>query len=332
MVTICVDVMGSDEDPEVMLKGVENALAKDPEVAVLVVGEATVVEPFAESHDRASAVVSTEVIGMGEHPAEAVVEKTDSSIVVGCNAVKDGLADAFFSAGSTGAVLAASTLNIGRIRGVKRPALAAVFPGHDDRWTVVSDLGANADAKPQMIVQFAQMASFMSTIQVGVENPVVGLLSNGSEDTKGSELSKSYFAALKEAGDAGKINFGGNCEGNDLLMGDFDVIVCDGFTGNVALKTVEGTAKFIVGRIKAAAHASKKVGLGALLMKPALTGVADELSGDKYGGVVLLGLKAPVLIGHGKTSPEAVMNGIFAAKRTVEQRLVENIADSVRAR
>lgn len=328
MVTICVDAMGGDEEPKVVLDGIAAALAADADLSVLVAGNEEVVMPFAADHERARALVTTEVIGMGEHPADAVRQKKDSSIVRGCAAVRAGEAQGFFSAGSTGAIFAAATLGIGRIRGVKRPAIANPMPGASGRSTVFLDMGANADVRPEMIVQFAQMGRAFAKTTLGVADPKVALLSNGTEDTKGSEAVVAEHEALAAAG-AGW--FVGNCEGTDILAGKFDVIVTDGFTGNVALKTLEGTAKFLLSQIRDAAHSSKKAGLGALMMKPSLKGVAKQLSGDAYGGAVLLGCKAPVLIGHGATSVEAVKNGTLATAHAVREDLVGRVAEELGA-
>lgn len=328
MTTICVDAMGGDEGPEVVLDGIDAALSADSDLSVLVSGLEDVVMPFAASRERVRALVASEVIGMGEHPADAVRAKRDSSIVRGCQAVRSGDADGFFSAGSTGAIFAAATLHVGRIRGIKRPAIASALPGLSGRDTIFCDMGANADARPEMIVQFAQMGRAFSHILLGVEDASVALLSNGSEDTKGSEAALAAHAALAEAcGDAGW--FKGNCEGGDILAGRFDVIVTDGFTGNVALKTIEGTAKFILGRVKGAVEQSTRAKLGAGLLKPSLKALAAELSDDDYGGAMLLGVKAPVLIGHGATSREAVKNGTLACARAVREGLVDKVAQQV---
>jgi len=325
MVTVCVDAMGGDEKPQVVLDGITAALEADEDLCVLVAGDEDVVVPYCEAHEgRARALVTTEVIGMGEHPAEAVRKKKDSSIVRGCAAVRAGDADAFFSAGSTGAVLTAATLNVGRIKGIKRPALALAMPGPDDTTTILLDVGANADCRPEMLVQFAHMGRAYCQVLTGNENPRVALLSNGSEETKGSEAALANHAALKEAG----CNFVGNAEGVDILKGTFDVIVCDGFTGNVALKSLEGTAKYIVGELKAAVKASKRAAVGALLVKPALKQVAGKLSGEKVGGAILLGLRGPVLIGHGATSVADVKAGTLACANAVRAELCANIADA----
>ena len=326
MAIICIDAMGGDEPAEVVLDGCAQALEADSELNLLVAGDGDVVGPFAESHPRTAPLVTTEVIGMGEHPAEAVRRKRDSSIVRGCQAVRKGEADAFFSAGSTGAVLTAATLHVGRVKGVKRPALAAVVPGLDGAKRIMLDLGANADCRPEMIVQFALMGQVMAQKELGIAHPTVALLSNGTEDAKGSESVIAAHAALAEATSQG-VNFIGNCEGTDILLGDVDVIVSDGFTGNVALKSMEGTAKYLSRRLRAMAKANLVTGLGGLLVKGALSEVAEDLSGDVHGGAVLLGCRAPVFIGHGATSAEAVKNGALAAERAVTHSLADDIAE-----
>lgn len=322
MTTICVDVMGADKEPPVLLEGVEAALAADPELEVLVAGAADVVEPFAASHDRARALVTTEVIAMSEHPASAVRVKKDASIVRAAAAVRAGEADGLFSAGSTGAVLTAATFGVGRIKGIKRPALSLPFPGISGKPTVFLDMGANADVKPEVLVQFAHMGRAYSRAILGVDEPRVGLLCNGSEDTKGSEMALAYHAAL-EAGDCG---FAGNAEGTDLLAGTFDVIVADGFTGNVALKSIEGTGKFVIKRLKAAMGASLGNKIGMVLLAKSLKSLAAEMSGDEYGGAILLGLRAPVVKGHGATSARAVCQGTLAAAAAVRAGLTDKIA------
>lgn len=324
MITVCVDAMGGDEPSEVVCEGIALALEADKDLRVLVAGNEEVVVPFCNKHESAVPLVTTEVIGMEEHPAQAVRKKKDSSIVRACAAVKANEAQGFFSAGSTGAVFLAATMGIGRVGGIKRPALASTVPGLKGHQTVFLDLGANADARPEMIVQFARMGAAYARVILGVQNPRVGLLCNGEEETKGSELALSYHKALAEA-DCG---FVGNAEGTDILLGDFDVIVTDGFTGNVALKTLEGTAKFIVGSLKEAISTSKRAMAGAALLKPTLKGIQQLLSGDDYGGAVLLGAKAPVFIGHGATSPQAVASGTAACAAAIRGGLVDKMAQA----
>ena len=324
MTTICVDVMGADKEPAVLLEGVAQALEDDPELEVLVAGAADVVEPFAASHSRARALVTTEVISMSEHPANAVRQKKDASIVRAAAAVRAGEADGLFSAGSTGAVLTAATFGVGRIKGVKRPALSLPFPGVTGKPTVFLDMGANADVKPDVLVQFAHMGRAYSRAILGVAEPRVGLLCNGSEDTKGSEMALAYHAALE----AGNCGFAGNAEGTDLLAGTFDVIVADGFTGNVALKSIEGTGKFVLKRLKAAMETSLTNKIGMALLAGSLKSLAAEMSGDEYGGAILLGLRAPVVKGHGATSAQAVRKGTLAAAAAARAGLCEKIADA----
>ncbi|MDO4806676.1 MAG: phosphate acyltransferase PlsX [Coriobacteriales bacterium] len=325
MITVCVDAMGGDEPAEVVCEGIALALKNDEDLSVLVAGNEDVVVPFCNEHERAIPLVTTEVIGMEEHPAESVRRKKDSSIVRACAAVRAGDAQGFFSAGSTGAVFLAATMGIGRIRGIKRPCLASIVPGLNGHQTVALDLGANADARPEMIVQFAQMGAAFARVSIGVDNPRVALLSNGEEETKGSEMVLAYHKALAEA-DCG---FVGNAEGTDILLGDFDVIVTDGFTGNVALKTLEGTAKFIMAMLKESVSKSVRAKVGALLLKPALKDIKQLLSGDDYGGAVLLGTKAPVFIGHGATSAQAVASGTAACAAAIRGGLVDKVSQAL---
>lgn len=327
MTTIAVDVMGADRDPAELLAGAREALECDPDLSVLVCGPAEVVEPFCEGLDRAEPLVAEQVISMSEHPATAVRQKKDSSIVRACSAVRAGRADGLFSAGSTGAILTAATFGIGRVRGVRRPAITLAFPGASGRKTVFLDMGANADVKPEVIVQFAHMGRAYAQAVLGVGDARVGLLCNGSEETKGSEMALAYHEALVQA----DCNFVGNAEGTDLLQGTFDVIVCDGFTGNVALKTVEGTAKFVLARVKEAMGGSLRAKLGVLLLKDTLHDLKADLSGDEYGGAVLLGLKAPVVKGHGSTNPQGVRQGILSCASAARAGLVEKIAASMQA-
>ena len=325
MTTICIDAMGGDREPEVVLEGIAAALEADGELSVLVAGNEDVVVPFCAKHERARALVTTQTIEMDEHPTEAIRAKKDSSIVRGLAAVHAGEADGFFSAGSTGAIFAAATFGVGRIRGIKRPAIACPVPGLDGRYSVFLDMGANADVRPEMLVQFAHMGRAYSRITLGVENPKVALLSNGSEDTKGSEAVVAEHEALAKAGG----DIAGNCEGTDILTGRFDVIVTDGFAGNIAVKTIEGTAKYILAEVKRATQESKRALLGAGLLKPSLKRVAAGLSGDEYGGAALLGVKAPVFIGHGATSVDAVKHGTLACAAAVRGELVDKIARAV---
>lgn len=325
-VSVCVDACGGDKPASVVLEGIEAALAEDNDLNVVVTGLPEIVEPFAQKHEgRVSAHACSQVIEMGEHPAEAVRSKRDSSIVQGCKLVKSGEAGGFFSAGSTGAILAAATLGIGRISGVERPALTVVFPGKTP--TVVLDLGANADCKPEYLAQFAHMGSAYANVMLGVKEPKVGLLNIGTERAKGSSFAQEACALLEQ----NVPNFVGNGESTDLFSDSFDVLVSDGFTGNVAVKAVEATAKFMLGSIKGAIEDSIVKKIAAGILKPAFSDIRDQLSGDAYGGAILLGLKGAVVIGHGATSPEAVKNGTLAVAGAIRGNLVALIEARLKA-
>lgn len=329
MAKVCVDATGGDAGAAPVLEGVELALAERPSLSILLAGPSEITETFANTHERTEPLVTTQTIAMDEHPATAVRTKKDSEIVAGCKAVAHKRADAFFSAGSTGAVLAAATLYIKRIPGVTRPAIAAVLPSPTGAKSVLLDLGANADVRPEVLVQFAKMGSVYAKLLGFSDAPSVALLSNGEEDTKGSELALSYHAALDEAFKKGEILFSGNCEGSDLLTGEKNVIVCDGFSGNIAVKSVEGAARFIAGMLKNAAQESMTAAFGALLLKKTMQTVVDAISGNEHGGAILLGIQAPVFIGHGKSSAYAVKQGILAAEKTAQDQLVARIAQNL---
>ena len=320
-VTISVDALGGDNAPQVVLDGVAEALAEDGDLSVILCGPAEGVEPFAASHDRCVARATTEEISMAEHPANAVRKKKDSSIVVGCRLVKEGEAQGFFSAGSTGACLAAGTLVMGRIKGIARPALATLLPS-PVKPVVLCDVGANADCKPEYLVQFAEMASIYANKILGIAEPRVGLLNIGEEEEKGSQFAQEAHQLLKE-----KVpNFTGNAEGRDVLGGEFDVIVCDGFTGNVCLKTIEGTAKMLFKQIKGIMMSSFKTKIGALMLKDGLKGLAASVDPDEAGGAPLLGVKGACIVGHGSSGARAIKNGVLASARYVRSGMTEEIA------
>jgi glycerol-3-phosphate acyltransferase PlsX len=325
-VTIAVDVLGGDKAPDVVLDGAAQALAKDADLTLILTGPAEVVIPFAQAQaesypGRAIAQPTTESIAMDEHPAEAVRTKKDSSIVVGCRLVKEGRAQGFFSAGSTGACMAAATLLIGRAKGVSRPAIATVLPapGHP---VILTDVGANADVKPEYLLQFAQMAAIYAERIVGIRRPRVGLLNIGEEDTKGSQLAQDAYKLLKKH----LTGFTGNVEGNEILSGPFDVVVTDGFTGNVTLKTIEGVAEMLFSQLKEVLTASTTRKLAAAVIKPGLKQLKATLSADEIGGAPLLGLKGSCIIGHGSSNATAIANGIAVTARCVREdvpRIVE---------
>lgn len=321
-VTIVVDAMGGDYAPQVVTAGVAQALSDDPSLHVLLVGPAEVVEPA--RGDRCTPVVATEVIAMDEHPASAVRSKKDSSIVVGCRLVKEGKAQGFFSAGSTGACMAAATLVMGRIPGVSRPAIATIIPGAA-RPVVLLDVGANADVKPEMLVQFAQMGSAYAQTVLGVASPSVALLNIGEEPTKGSQLAQEAYPLLSQH----LPSFIGNVEGRDVAPGAADVIVTDGFTGNVVLKTLEGLAGVLFGQIKEALTSSFPNKLAAAVVGPSLRELKGRLDPEAYGGAPLLGVAGVCIIGHGGSRERAIRNGVAVAARAARGGLTERIAAAV---
>ena len=324
MVRLVVDALGGDEAPSVVRAGVEQALAAAPDIEVILTGPADVVEPFAAAHERCEAVATTQVIEMGEHPANAVRKKKDSSIVVGCRLVREGRAQGFFSAGSTGACMSAATLVMGRIPGVKRPCIASVIPSPVAK-TILCDMGANADCKPEYLLQFAKMAQVYARTALGIPNPSVGLLNIGEEETKGSQFAQDCHMLLKEQ----LPGFAGNAEGKDIALGGFDVIVTDGFTGNVALKTYEGVGKALLGALKESLMGSLKTKIGALLIKPALKELMSKVSADEYGGAQLLGVKGVCLIGHGNSDAHAVCSGVLATAAAIRMGMPAKLAAAI---
>lgn len=325
-VTIAVDALGGDHAPDVVLEGVQHALAADADMTVILCGPDEVVTPFAAAHERCVAQPTTEFITMGEHPAQAVRKKKDSSIVVGCRLVKEGAAQGFFSAGSTGACLAAATLVMGRAKGIARPALATVIPS-PVRPVVMCDVGANADCKPEYLVQFGRMGSVYAQKMLGIENPRAALLNIGEEEEKGSQFAQEAHKLMRE-----KLpNFAGNAEGGDVLAATFDVYVCDGFTGNVCLKTIEGTSKVLFKTLKNIMMKSVATKLGALALKGGLSDLKQQVSADTYGGAPLLGVNGACIVGHGSSNPTAIKNGVLTSAKLVRERVSEIIAQTATA-
>lgn len=285
-VRVCVDVVGGDEKPQVVLDGIEAALAADPDIEVLAAGPAEIVNPFAASHARVEALEAPDVIAMDDDPIRAVMTKRKSSIVLSCRAIKKGNADAFFSAGSTGAMTAAATAYVTPFRyqaeGKKqpvRPCLTNALPNRAGGLTVLCDMGANPDVEVDDMVRFAQMGSAYARVVLGIEHPRVGLLANGTEDEKGSNFTKACFPAMKAA----VPGFVGNCEGTDITSGNFDVVVADGMSGNIALKATEGAAKFLLQELKGVFMSSLGTKIAALLIKKQMREIKAKLSGRRQG-------------------------------------------------
>jgi glycerol-3-phosphate acyltransferase PlsX len=318
-VRVAVDALGGDREPEEIVAGA--IAARSDTVTPILVG------PAGLDTGGLELIESTEEIGMDEKPAEAVRGKPDSSLVVACRAVADGRADAVVSAGNTGAMLAAGLLEIRLLPGVARPAIGVVIPALRGP-SVLIDAGANADARPEHLVQFAYMGSVFAEELLGKTNPEVKLLSIGEEDEKGNQLTLDALALLRET----DLNFGGNAEGRELLRGATDVLVCDGFTGNVALKLLEGTIKTLLDALREEISATATGKLGGLLIRPAARRLRARLDPDTYGGAYLLGLRGLVVIAHGNSSRVAIANAIRTAATGVEHRVVERLAERMPAK
>ena len=326
---IVLDAMGGDHAPAVTVEGAVRA-ARAYDVTVVLVGQEDVVRRELARHDvghlELPVVHAGQVIGMDEPPAAAVRAKKDSSMVVGMQLVRRGEADAFVSMGNTGGVLAAALFHLGRIPGIARPALSTVFPTRQGHCFVL-DIGANADAKPHYLLQFAQMGAAYAELVLGFENPRVGLVSNGEEPGKGSTLVREAYALLADSG----LNFIGNVEGKDIPRGLADVVVTDGFTGNVIIKLSEGVAGMLMEIIAEEVRRRPLAVVGALLAKSALRAVKGRLDYRQYGGGALLGVNGVVIVGHGRSDALAVQNAIRVAQRAVEQDIVAAIQRGVEA-
>jgi glycerol-3-phosphate acyltransferase PlsX len=306
---IAVDAMGGDRGPAEVVAGA--LAARSDALTPILFGDAGLDTHGLELHETAG------VIGMDEKPADAVRAKPDSSLVASIRAVQEGKADAVVSAGNTGAVLAAGLLELRRIPGVMRPAIAVPIPAENGA-SVLIDAGANADARPEQLVQFATMGAVFAEEILGARNPSIRLLSIGEEEEKGNQLTLEAHALLK----ASDLNFQGNCEGRDVLRGAADVVVTDGFTGNVTLKLLEGTIRTLLDALRAEITATTTGKLGGLLIRPAARRLRHRLDPDTYGGAYLLGLRGLAVIAHGNSSARAIENAIRLAARGVDNDVV----------
>lgn len=324
-VTIALDGMGGDNAPDATVEGAVQA-ARELGVQILLVGRRDQLEPRLASQGAAGIEIvhASEVIETDEHPANAVRQKQDSSIVVGLRQVKEGRASAFVSAGNTGAVMAAGLFELRRVKGVARPAISATFPTRRGV-TLVLDVGANADSRPEHLAQFGVMGSAYMERVLGAANPTVGLLSNGSEETKGTAIVQAAHQLLREA----PINFVGNVEGNDIPTGKVDVVVCDGFTGNIVLKLSEGLASSINGLIREEIKASVVSKLFAVGVLPAFGRVRKRMDYSEYGGAPLLGLNGVCIKAHGRSNAYAIKNAVRVALQAAQQDVVGTIASGV---
>ena len=323
--------MGGDRAPETIVAGaIEAAELHGAELQVVLVGDVKEIEKFLPSERAKSLdieiVHATESIGMDESAPSAYRKKRDASIVVASRLVRERTVDALVSAGNTGGVVTASLLELGRVKGVLRPAIASLVPtpsGH----CILLDVGANSDNKPVHLYQFAVMGSVYAQSVFGVQNPKVGLLNIGEESSKGSDLAQQAFKIMAE-GDGG-LNFMGNVEGRDILKGAADIVVCDGFTGNIILKFAESVIGMVVGTIKREFTRNLKFRLAAFLLKPAFARVKSQLNYEEYGGAPLLGVNGIVVISHGSSSAKAIRNAVRLAARTAKEGVVSKIGEEI---
>ncbi|EJI7156198.1 phosphate acyltransferase PlsX [Enterococcus faecalis] len=324
---IAVDAMGGDNAPQAIIEGVMLAKQDFPDIEFQLYGKEAEIKKYITDEKNITIIHTDEKIASDDEPVKAIRRKKTASMVLAAQAVKNGEADAIFSAGNTGALLAAGLFIVGRIKNVERPGLMSTLPvmGEPDKGFDMLDLGANADNKPEHLVQYAVLGSFYAEKVRNVQNPRVGLLNNGTEETKGSELTKKAFELL--AADE-TINFVGNVEARELLNGVADVVVTDGFTGNAVLKSIEGTAMNMMSLLKTAILSEGVKGkMGALLLKNALRGMKDEMDYSKHGGAVLFGLKAPVIKTHGATGPDAVRYTIRQIHTMLETQVVPQLVE-----
>jgi glycerol-3-phosphate acyltransferase PlsX len=324
MITIALDAMGGDNAPRAEVEGAVLA-ARELDVRVVLVGiEATVRQELAKHRSKSlpiEIVNATEVIAMTDTPSHAFRRKKDSSVHVAARLVHEGKADGLVSAGNTGAVMTTARFILGTLPAVDRPALAAPFPTSKGTVTVIIDVGANVDSKPEQIEQFAVMGEIYYRAIFGTKRPRVALLSIGEEEMKGNELTREAANLLKQT----TLNFTGNVEGRDVFNGDVDVIVCDGFIGNVALKISEGVVLHITGLLKTALTSSLSAKAGYLLARKAFRDFRKKIDYSEYGGAPLLGVRGTAVIGHGSSNPNAIKNAIRVAAELSRSKVNDKI-------
>lgn len=325
MIKIAVDAMGGDNAPSEIVKGAVEAVSERPDITVCLTGQEDIIkkelEKYTYKKEQIEIVPASEVIETGEPPVNAIRKKKDSSIVVGMNLVKRGEADGFVSAGSSGAILVGGQVIVGRIKGVERPPLAPLIPT-EKGFSLLIDCGANVDARPSHLVQFAQMGSIYREHVMGVKRPRVAIVNIGAEEEKGNALVKETFPLLKECPG---INFIGSIEAREIPHGGADVIVCEAFVGNVILKLYEGVGATMISMIKKGMMSSLRSKIGALLIKPALKSTLKSFDASQYGGAPLLGLKGLVVKTHGSSKANEVKNSIIQCIAFKEQAISEKI-------
>lgn len=321
MKRIAIDAMGGDHAPQAVIEGVNQALKEFSDIEIQLYGDEAKIKPYLTASERVTIIHTDEKINSDDEPVRAIRRKKNSSMVLATQAVKDGQADAVLSAGNTGALLAAGVFVVGRIKNIDRPGLMSTLPTMDGKGFDMMDLGANAENTAHHLYQYGIMGSFYAEHVRGVKNPRVALLNNGTEETKGTPVHQEAFALLSQEP---SINFIGNVEARELLNGVADVVVTDGFTGNAVLKTVEGTAKSIVGQLTGAIKSGSFLAkIGGLLLKSTLKKALGALDYKTAGGAVLLGLKAPVIKAHGSSDATAIFYTIKQVRQILDANIVE---------
>ena len=327
---IIIDAMGGDNAPVEIVKGTLAAAAKRPDVEMVLVGREEAVRAAMGQQTPANVTVvnATEVIEICDDPATAFKKKKDSSITVGLNMLKNGEGDAFVSAGSTGALLSAATLVVKRIKGIRRAAMCPVIPTAAGQ-AVLIDCGANAECTVEYLVQFAYLGSFYASHVLGIKNPRVGLLNIGAEPSKGDSLRLATWPVLQAAGERGEINFIGNIEAKEAIKGGCDVIVADGYSGNIMLKTIEGVGSYLGGEVKKLFLQSAKTKIAGLLVQSGLKAFKAQLDPDRVGGTAFLGISKPVIKAHGSSGAYAIENAVYQAVRVAESAIIAEIEANV---
>ena len=326
---IIIDAMGGDNAPDEIVLGAVNSV-RDENVEVTLVGRGEeILRVFErlgmkELPGGIEIINASEVIEIDEDPATSIRIKKDSSLTVGLTLLRDGRGDAFISAGSTGALLSGATLIVKRVRGIRRAALAPFIPNTANGFILI-DCGANAECTPEYLLQFAYMGSFYAEDILNVKSPRVGLLNNGAESTKGTTLQHETYVLLENS----NLNFIGNVEAKDAMAGACDVIVCDGFTGNVFLKSIEGTASLIMSELKNVFMSSAITKISALLVKKQLSGLKNKMNPDSVGGTALLGISKPVLKAHGSSNAKAIQSAVKQAVRDAESNIAKRFQDNI---
>ena len=331
---ILLDAMGGDNAPDANIKGALKAV-NQIKATITLVGKEEVIrnkvkeftgKEIEEVSDRLKIKNATETIEMEDGPTDAIRHKKDSSMVVGFKMLKENEGDVFISAGNSGALLAGATLIVGRIKGIDRPALAGILPAYKGRLMLI-DCGSNTNCKPINLLQFAQMATIYNRNTFGIEHPTVGLLNIGTEETKGNELVKESYKLLKEKAEELNINFVGNVEGRDAFSGKLDILVADGYTGNVFLKTVEGVGKLVKRTLTESIKKNVFTMLGAVPAMPSINALSKAMDYKEYGGALFLGVKKPVVKAHGSSDEKLFEYTIKQAEQFVKNKAVDRMIE-----